>query len=187
MARDSLLDDWADRGISGGLRHGPVARRPVRAEAGEPARLAQDGLHRRGGGGDPLLHCLLSARSPEGYYVLHLRAEPHVVLGLRRRLHARSFSHHMGALGTRRSDRVGRLLPGDLALSRCRGAGAAAVLLPQSRCRMVPRETNQRRAWRLIQPACETAIRWHRCLWIAVALASVVPVSGHLLLRLAVC
>ena len=29
--------------------------------------------------------------------------------------------------------------------------------------------------WRLIYPACETSTRWHRCLWIVVALASMVP------------
>jgi len=40
---------------------------------------------------------------------------------------------------------------------------------------MVPRETNQRDRWRLVHPACETATRWHRCLWIVVALASIVP------------
>src|SRR6266852_6971450 len=43
MGRAALLDDWADRGIGGGLCHRPVAWRPLRAEAGEPGHLAQDG------------------------------------------------------------------------------------------------------------------------------------------------
>src|SRR2546430_17193488 len=131
MGWDSLLDDWADRGIRGGLRRRPVFWRPLRPEAGEPGHLAQDGLHCRSGGGDPLLHHLLAARPAEGCHVLHLWAESYAVLGLRRGLHARAFSQHLDTLSARCSDRVGRLSAGDLAHGRCRGGGAGAVLLPE--------------------------------------------------------
>src|SRR5437667_8014350 len=140
MGWAALLDDWADRGISGGLCRRPVARHPLRSEAGEHGRLAQDGFHRRGGGCHPLLHHLLGARSPEGCDLLPLWSESHAVLGLRRGLHARSLSWHLGTLGARRSDGVGRLPPGDLTHGDCRRGGAAAVLLPAPARRMASRK-----------------------------------------------
>src|SRR2546422_4194398 len=130
MGWTSLFDDWAHPGIGGGLRRRPVAWRPLRSEASERGHLAQDGLHCRSGRCHPLLHHLLDARPPEGCDLLPLWSESHAVLGLRCGLHARSHSRHLGTLGARRSDSVGRLPSGGLTHSRCRGGGAAPPLLP---------------------------------------------------------
>src|SRR5262245_61485145 len=48
----------------------------------------------------------------------------------------------MGTLGAGGSHSLGRLCRGDSAYGPGSGAGAAAVLLPQPPCRMVPRERN---------------------------------------------
>src|SRR5438132_11228815 len=85
---------------------------------------------------DALPIYLLGARSPEGCDLLPFWSESYAVLGLRRGLHARSLSWHLGTLGARRSDGVGRLPPGDLTHGDCRRGGAAAVLLPAPARRM---------------------------------------------------
>src|SRR5713101_6838056 len=140
MGWASLLDDWADPGISRGLRRRPMAWRALRSEACEPGHLAQDGLHCRSGGSHPLLHHLLDSRPPEGYGVLPLWSESHAVLGLRCGLNARSNPRHVGTFSARRSHSVGRLSRGGPIHRHCRGGGAAAVLLPKPARRVVPRE-----------------------------------------------
>src|SRR2546427_5223234 len=150
MGWTSLFDDWAHPGIGGGLRGRPVAWRPLRSAAGERGHLAQDGLHCRSGRCHPLLHHLLDARPPEGCDLLPLWSESHAVLGLRCGLHARSHSRHLGTLGARRSDSVGRLPSGGLTHSRCRGGWAAPFLISEQPRRMVFREARP--------PDCTTSL-----------------------------
>src|SRR6266850_2249573 len=175
----------------------PVAGRSLRPEAGELGHLAQDGVHCRSGRRHPVLHHLPDAWPSEGCHMLPLWVESHAVLGFRRGLHARSLSQHVGTLGARCPDRVGRLPPGDLAHRGCRGGGAAAVLLPEPRRRMASRKAGTlsgslwltKRMRKTVHAhihssykstgRCRALRRWGGRLlagaWAAMALASVVP------------
>src|SRR5262245_2019834 len=143
-----LFDDWADARISGGIRGWSMARRPLRSAPRKSRHLAQARLHRRSRGCDSLFRDLPDSWATEGHGVLPLRPQPHAILGLRGRFHARSYSWHMGTLGAGCSHGLGRLCRGDSAHGLGRGAGAAAVLLPQPPCRMVSWEPNSLGGWR---------------------------------------
>jgi SNARE associated Golgi protein len=146
-----LFGQWAGHLYSTiGLTVGSVAAFAVGRWLGARyvQKLVSPGIWRKMGfiveaGGHPLLHHLLDSRPPEGHEVLPLRAESYAVLDLYCGLEAGSYSGDLASLGARCSDGVGRLSPGDLAHGHRCGGGIAAVLLPEPRCRMVSRETNQ--------------------------------------------
>src|SRR5262245_27571023 len=101
-----VFDPGANRWVPLRVLGWPPAGSPVRSARRQPSDLGSDGVHHRSRGSGPLPRDLPDPRTSQGHPVLRVRAQPHALLGLRPRVHARADAGHLGPLGPGRASRL---------------------------------------------------------------------------------